>query len=325
MVCLCGRSIDENLLGEKYIKDDRKLNFASWKTFAVDLLQDKMLSYPTFRRMINALGSDASRGALNLLRSRFLGFLGFVKINNDDEKKQADFLVSEGVLHVDEVDDRLFKLSSAYIDGLIRRYTIPKVYPCAPQAKIPRRTDGSLNFLEALKIAIRLFDKSAISRASVHSYKKARVQVDGIPNQDVPRESTYDIELNRILISWISLEGSFSVATQWHIINPRDSGGSYHRYTVITSSEYQRIVIELLATATQAELNEHFSRALEYAELINAGEAWIVHFTREYNAILEPCLASGEQLAKNLNVVHLWHDREFNVIRGMWRCPIFWA
>jgi hypothetical protein len=50
---------------------------------------------------------------------------------------------------------------------------------------------------------------------------------------------------------------------------------------IVITADHQRIVLELLATATKNDLDEHFERVLKYAELLSADNIWIVHFTCE--------------------------------------------
>ncbi|RGB40017.1 hypothetical protein C1646_688685 [Rhizophagus diaphanus] len=58
-----------------------------------------------------------------------------------------------------------------------------------------------------------------------------------------------------------------------------------HYYTdIVIKNLSQTIILELLATSTKSNLNEHFSRALKYADNLSASEIWIVHFTCEDSA-----------------------------------------
>ncbi|CAG8718125.1 12005_t:CDS:2, partial [Funneliformis mosseae] len=66
-----------------------------------------------------------------------------------------------------------------------------------------------------------------------------------------------------------------------------------HKYSaivIITLSGYQAIVLELLVTATEDELKEHFERALFYAEQLSA------------------------DLKKGPRVVHFWHNLSFTKV-----------
>ncbi|PKY16981.1 hypothetical protein RhiirB3_61385 [Rhizophagus irregularis] len=83
----------------------------------------------------------------------------------------------------------------------------------------------------------------------------------------------------------------------------------------------QRIVLELLATASNVDLNEYFQWALQYADLLSAHETWIVHITCEDRYINHPHWPSISQLKRNLNVAHFYHDTLFSrieLIAGWW-------
>ncbi|CAG8776273.1 11617_t:CDS:2, partial [Cetraspora pellucida] len=101
------------------------------------------------------------------------------------------------------------------------------------------------------------------------------------------RESVYDVEFYRIISNWL---GGFTITGQWHL---------KYRAT----------------TATKQELKEHYERALLYDNKLLADETWVVHFTCEKNAILDPCWPTKSQLQKGLRVVYIWHDLNFTKIR----------
>ncbi|PKY52660.1 hypothetical protein RhiirA4_425443 [Rhizophagus irregularis] len=242
LVCLCGRSIQNNLVEE--IVDD-KLSFSSWLKFALKPLQKEILGYSTFNKMIDILKDKNAKPAIDLLRSRFSGVLDFVTIYDDVEDQLAQFLVAEGVLIRDETT-------------------------------------------KSYKVADDLY-------------------VNGIKNIQVPQESVYDTELCRVLVNWIVKVGGIEVDGQWYIVENRDNGRNKHLYSnIVITADRQRIVLELLATATKNDLDEHFESVLKYAELLSADEIWIVHFTCEdgYAARKLHWL-----LDDKINVVHFFHDR----------------
>ncbi|CAB4430237.1 unnamed protein product [Rhizophagus irregularis] len=174
--------------------------------------------------------------------SWFLGVFDFVPIYDDKEAKIAQFLVAEGVLIRDEMTKDAYKMSSALVDMLIRRQVIPEVYKSSPGNAVPKKCDFSLDILNILQMAVQFFDKDIISSAFDRSYKITdELYVNGIKNNQVPRESV----------------------------------------DIVITADHQRIVLELLATATKNDLDEHFERVLKYAELLSADDIWIVHFTCE--------------------------------------------
>jgi len=121
----------------------------------------------------------------------------------------------------------------------------------------------------------------------------------------------YDTELSRILVNWLVDGGGYEVTGQWHIVEKRDGEKNKHSYSdIVITTDRQKIVLELLATATKKELDEHFERVLKYADLLSANEIWIVHFTCEDGYSKKLQWPSDDRI----NVVHFFHDRMFNVL-----------
>jgi hypothetical protein len=120
-----------------------------------------------------------------------------------------------------------------------------------------------LDILRVLKYVVPSFDRDFISNACMRSYKTAQVRVNGNPNQHVPRECVYDTELLRIF-NPVNIQ----VTGQWHLITYKNNK-RVHRYSdiIIDTFSGQKIVLELIATAINADLDEHFDRALEYVKL----------------------------------------------------------
>src|SRR5688572_20978850 len=101
----------------------------------------------------------------------FLGFFDFVRINDESELRLAEFLVAEGVLMKHEENRRDFKMSSVFVDGLIRRRVVPELYKSRPAISVSQTNDGSLKTLDTLKEAIHVFDKTIIRNAFTWSFK----------------------------------------------------------------------------------------------------------------------------------------------------------
>ncbi|PKC02781.1 hypothetical protein RhiirA5_424742 [Rhizophagus irregularis] len=293
LVCLCGRAIQNNL--EKKLDESRRLDFTLWSNFlATSRVTDIMIRYITFNKMVSDLSKPKAKEALDLLRSVFLGFFDFVQIEATEERRLADFLTTMGVLVRDNENKFSYKMSSMLIDRLIRRDVISELYNSRPTVPVPQTHEGSLKIIDTLIEAVRCFDKTIIHNAFKRSFKKALVEVDGYLHTKVPRESVYDTELYRILVNWIVNECNFVVTGQHHLIDhvDNDEKGKHYYSDITIMSEDQTVVLELLASATKNELNEHFERILNYAEMLSANDIWIVNFTCEYNATKQPPLAT---------------------------------
>jgi len=245
LVCLCGKAIYLHLM--KKLDENLTLDISTWLNFTRSgFLEKVILGYPTFRKMVDTLETlDKAKSAVDLLRSSFVGFLGPVKITDTREIKLAEFLTAEGVLTVNNDIDDTFRMSSAFIDELMRRRVIPDLYKSSPESAVPQKDDLSLDILKILQTAIQYFNKDTISNAFDRSYKIAeKLYVDGKKKKKVPRESVYDTELNRILTNWFIKNSDFDVIGQWHL--------DKHTYSdIVITTDSQKIVLELLATATK--------------------------------------------------------------------------
>ncbi|PKY50305.1 hypothetical protein RhiirA4_545862 [Rhizophagus irregularis] len=302
LVCLCGRAIQNNL--EKKLDESRRLDFTLWSNFlATSRVTDIMIRYITFNKMVSDLSKPKAKEALDLLRSVFLGFFDFVKIEATEERRLADFLTTMGVLVRDNENGFSYKMSSMLIDRLIRRDVISELYNSRPTVPVPQTHEGSLKIIDTL-------------------IEAALVEVDGYLHTKVPRESVYDTELYRILVNWIVNECNFVVTGQHHLIDhvDNDEKGKHYYSDITIMSEDQTAVLELLASATKNELNEHFERILNYAEMLSANDIWIVNFTGEDNATKQPHWPPNDGKFESVNV---FHDRKFENIRMSTRYVTF--
>ena len=71
-------------------------------------------------------------------------------------------------------------------------------------------------------------------------------------NVKVPRESTYDSEMYRILTNWLVKVHGFEVTGQWHLEQVCDDGDYHHFYCDLTIKKAEEpnpvAVIEILAS-----------------------------------------------------------------------------
>ncbi|PKC07098.1 hypothetical protein RhiirA5_418669 [Rhizophagus irregularis] len=275
LVCLCGKAINSDLI------------------WMIIILQKKKV-----------------RPAIELLRSVFLGSFKFVPIYDSEEKKLAEFLTAEGVLMRDETKKNNFRMSSIFVDDLIQRRLIPALYKSAPTCAVPLKKNDTLDILKILQTAIRFFDKDIISNAFIKSFKVAStLYVDGQKETQVPQENVYNTELIRILVNWLVRNNGFEVTGQWHMV---ESHAKKHVHTysdIVITTQRQRIVLELLATATKEDLDEHFERVLEYAEKLSADDIWIVHFTCEDRYATATHKKLHWPPDDRINVIHCFHNR----------------
>lgn len=309
MVCLCGGLIEKNkkLHNNNFILE-------SWKTLVFTSLNKNIYGYSTFERIVNDLLKNEARPAVDLLRLRFLPNPDPVTIESNQDLVQAYYLARHGILITVDNQMNTFIMSSPLLRSVILRYVLPDIFKSCPQEEIPKRSDQSINIFEALIYAVRVFDKNNISLAAKHSYKTSLVPVGGRQKVLVPRESVYQQQLAGIFTNWISSLG-FEIMSQYHIIEDT------HRYSdlIITAPpsypDQPTVILELLATSTKKQLDEHFERTLRYArslkKKLSVRDIWIVHFICQDNPNYWP----SEAMRKNgLNAVMFWHNLEFTKV-----------
>jgi hypothetical protein len=312
MVCLCGLVIEKHVYD---LLNGSTITYAQWNDFPTNALYDEMYAYNTFRSMVRSLLSSDAKDAVDLLRCRFLGYPGDVSVL-DEELDHADFLTAEGVLRKSDLVSQTYHMTSALVDGLLRRKVIAVKFRNAPPTEPPfYNSRQSVDILSALTEALKCFDKRLIHLAPSRSYKISTVVVNGSRKAQVPRESVYDTELMRILSNWFQTHHGWTVTGQWHLKTPLRK----HKYTdiVLRKEGQPPTVLELLATGDRDFVNKHIDKTPEYMAILKAKEAWVIHFTREDD--YAPVWQSDIMLNKGVNVVHICHNLEFTDVLMMWR------
>ena len=310
MVCLCGRTIQRNMETLVYLQS-RTISYNLWQQFPAERLYGAISRYNTFHSMIELLSRPEASSSVDLLRSQFTGFLGNVTLTDEKAKKDADTLTSEGVLLKPDSAMPCYRMASPLVDGLIRNQLIPAMFPNAPLSPLPLQPTGNVDVLGVLIESLKFFDKALILNASSCSYKKPKVKIPSSHGLHVPRESVYDTELMRILANWLRMH-RWSVNGQWH----SENNLKRHKYSdIVLKKESRTIVLELLATGEPSSVESHIRKTPEYAALVSANEAWVVHFTcqKDYQPIWQSDMS--------VNVVHFAHDPGFTkvVMSARWK------
>ncbi|CAH1768713.1 12242_t:CDS:2, partial [Entrophospora sp. SA101] len=220
----------------------------------------------------------------NELQNRIIQYPTFTKMFQNvilGDIDHANFFASEGALQPHKDPDK-FKISSPLIRALILQCVIPSVYPDHPKVDVPYK-DGILDTINVLKEAVRVFDQDIISLGFQRSFKTAKNYVDDKKKQHVPCEK-----------------------------------GETHQYPDFVITENNKnsiIVIELVATALDNDLKNHFRTTMEYTEKLKANEAWVVHFTCADNVIEKPTCPIEQEQKDKLHIVHFWHDISFKSVQ----------
>ncbi|RUS18183.1 hypothetical protein BC937DRAFT_89064 [Endogone sp. FLAS-F59071] len=325
LINLCGLAIQTLVTENAYVLNGR-LSYEMWKIYRGQPLEEKIAEYHTFDKMIKLLSKESSRDANNLLRTYFLGYRGEVILYDTPNHILAIFLVGEGILLPAEGagNEMAFKMSSPYMDSLIRRRILPSLDKFAPKKAPIKRTNETYDVLQLVLDAVKYFNKDILCNAFIHAYKTPRYgKVEGRTFQNVPRESVYDSELYRVLICWLVDLYGMRVTGQWHATtvadpNNLDSKLEHEFFDIVISTritQQPHIILELMASGVKNEVQEHYDKALKYGSHVENPEVWVIHFTCLDDVTVQPHLQSESELNQGLNVAHFWHNRVFTKLR----------
>src|SRR4051812_28803452 len=91
--------------------------------------------------------------------------------------------------------------------------------------EVPLQVDGPVDILEAVKSTVCTFRRKKQLHHGSRSYKSSNhLLVDSKQSVEVPRESTYDTEMYRILVNWLFKVHGFEITSQWHFEQMCDDG-----------------------------------------------------------------------------------------------------
>jgi hypothetical protein len=257
---------------ERSLDSEREFHIDIWKIVCIPKLTKKAMSYPIFERVITVLVCHATkaiskqeRHAVDILRYRFLGNYKPQEISEHELLQDKDFyrfLAAEGILKPLNKDATEFEISSPLMRSMLIRQVLPSIYKNVPDSEFPRRPGGSLDVLEGLKSLVRIFDQKLLRDADRQAFKISKVLVERF-YAAVPSEHVYDQELTRLLMNWIGNRFSNIIRSLNEIRSI--SGYCAHSAKRIIVAKIGNYSIELVATATEDELREHFDRTISYS------------------------------------------------------------
>jgi hypothetical protein len=185
--------------------------------------------------------------------------------------KKAEFLTAEGALiRCENTEDKTtFKISSSLIHNLLLWALRGKIKRKIPPVVPPLKSDGSLDIILLVKLAIQCFDSKTMSSAPSIAYKQVRNR--GIKRDTpVPCEACYHFELYYILCTWLG-----HVYKIYPEVNSDKKSCDVMVERFSTSTRY---ALELVASADLTSLNEHVNQACIYHKALAAFQTWIINF-----------------------------------------------
>lgn len=302
LVGFCGKMLDEVLLrrggGTQMVSSNE------WLQFALRDLVGELRRWPTMRKMIDTLSGHVgvnerlAAAARDFLCDRLLPWPGSVRLETEDELQLAEFLTAEGATA--ERSARQFDISCDLVRALLLAQVVPLRLRQPPLLAFPFH-DGSMDVHTFLKGAVSSFDAHTIMDARRFAFKKTPSGAGGPTGRLVPHEWTYHFELVAVLRAWAPPGVNYAIELK-HGLPGRQ------RCDVELSSGGKRVLLELMATGTDAQVVEHYNRAAASQLAVDADEVFVVHFvagdTRHF-----PLPPNG------VRAVHFCHDGGFeNVV-----------
>ncbi len=152
--------------------------------------------------MFQSLQKPDAHDAVTFLRYYFLSDLDPVHIPDPWEDAIADSLTAEGVLIQSDRFRAEYRMASAFVDGFLCTKLLSARYPIRPR-DAPPVVDKKL-VLDAVKEAMRHFERGLLQDDSPRSHKVADPSVDWRTRAQAQRQGLYTAELARILSTWMT-------------------------------------------------------------------------------------------------------------------------
>jgi len=228
----------------------------------------------------------------------------------------ANFLAAEGIL-VPAPLPPLFTIPSSAIHSLLMNNMVPLLQHPRPTNPVPFTHNGnSLDVLQLIKLSLPYFDHFLVTVAFRVAHKQCQVAGPWYL-APVPQEDVYHTELFATLRLWLSTQliqvishpNSGLDLPQTATTQEKRSEAA-KKTDIILNLGTSKILLELVATATNREVKNHFQRALRDSIALKIQHACVVHFTviEESIEYKYPFPAPNEHVM----AIHVWHDVAFS-------------
>ncbi len=281
--------------------------YQQWKDYALSRLLSDVASWPTLIKMEQALtrSEPKIKAVRAVLRKWFLAN-HTAPVDIDSNWNEVKYLAAEGALTAVPPKNTTFRIPSPFIHQfLLQRVNVVDKHPIPstsiPWHSIPGKIGRRLNFERLLVQAIACINPAVIEAAPRVSWKV--VQVPGLPTVLVPQEAVYHTELFAILRAW--LPSDVSVFSEINVKND-----TQYCNLVLKYPGYMTL-LELVATAPIEKIQEHIDRAVKFKEVLNAQEAWVIHFTMQKPAEHN---AYTSMTSQDVRLLHVWHNETFTEV-----------
>jgi hypothetical protein len=319
LVCACGRALDTAAVPRTH---DDIVTLASWTDYAVRALPLAVRDWQTIGKMARRV-ADFSPQQDQMLEILLSAGDRDVAAESTSLMGTAEFLAAEGWLRSTgaAASDHIYRIASPLVRGIALRELAMKATIAAP---LPLGADKQLAFPDVITASLPFFKPAVMRSASVVSSKvsAASVRAPAVgATASVPSEASYHAQLAFVLGTWLRGHANvFTEADSFVQAADYSAGGKrkklYADILLIGQEENApKHVLELVASASDAEVAEHYGRTAAYMAAHGGARGACITFTAvnvaadvrsiKPDALLWP---SRTQLDGGLVAIHVVHD-----------------
>ena len=251
-----------------------------WQRIRRGLLSGKLGQYMTMKKMAADLNNNnpqaiAARDLLSLLLTASEPFT-----IRADEKSAAALLARIGVLRLSSdqewkmgrADHTRFQFASPLVRVLAERLVFQRT--SRPSVSVPRVLDAdgrlSLDVLSALRLTLSALNRKDLQR--ILAEDRNTKEIDG--GVKAWHEFPLQFRLTSVLENWLPNY----VALDYEVVAKQ--ARSFKRVDIVMQHQHQRVLVDLLSSASGQDMGVHINNMDEYADRLGGiTEAWLLNVT----------------------------------------------
>ena len=316
LVSACGRALDAAVPRAH----GGTITLGSWADYAVRELPFVVRHWPTIGKMASCV-ADVSPEQAQFLETVLAAGDCDVTAESISEIRAALFLSSEGWLRStgETASAHVYRIASPLVRGIALTELATKTIIAAP-LPLSAGAKRKLVFPDVITTSLSFFKPAVMRAAAFVSSKVSASQVLGA-GVSVPSEAAYHAQLFSVLSAW--LRGHVAVFTEADSYVQATSGSAsgkrkklYADILLVGKAEgAPKHVLELVASASDGEIAEHYARTVAYMAAHGGSPGACITFTAVgdesdvrsigSDALLWPTPAQTEA---GLVAVHVVHD-----------------
>lgn len=312
LVCGCGRALESAVRREGGV-----ISLAAWRDFRVTRIVEQVLGWPTMRKLAESVASMPAnpRSFLELVLTTGDASTHFV----DRDAEMARYLAAEGWLAaVGPATDNNFRMTSPLARYIaMQQLASTQLHITAP---LPLNSADVLIFSNVIPTALGFCSGQVMRDAVTVSSKRSKASA-APTGMAVPNEATYHFQLFAVLRAWLThWRHAFVFPEADACVSATGSSNQLRKkyadiLLVGRTPGSPKHIVELVASADDADVREHYSRTLAYMAAHAGARGTCITFTAvrtaaEVDAVNAASLAwpADKQRAIGLEAMHVIHD-----------------